>query len=68
MCGSKDIGERATLKVDPRRSQVEGIFETVGFNSHLTRKAGSFFFFFFSFLGLPPRHMEVPRLGIKLEL
>jgi len=29
------------------------------------------FFFFFcllSFLGLPPWHMEVPRLGVKLEL
>ena len=30
----------------------------------------SFFFTFFSFcfLGLYPRHMEVPRLGVKLEL
>ena len=27
-----------------------------------------FLFFFFVFLGLPPWHMEVPRLGIKLEL
>ena len=25
-------------------------------------------FFFFCFLGLHPRHMEVPRLGVKLEL
>ena len=24
--------------------------------------------FFFSFLGLHPQHMEVPRLGVKLEL
>ena len=27
-----------------------------------------FFFFFFVFLGLQPRHMEVPRLGVELEL
>jgi len=27
-----------------------------------------FFFFFPCFLGLHPRHMEVPRLGVKLEL
>ena len=26
------------------------------------------FFFFFFFLGLPLRHMEVPRLGAELEL
>ena len=28
----------------------------------------SFFFFLFFFLGLHPRHMEVPRLGIESEL
>ena len=28
----------------------------------------SFFFFFFVFLGPHPEHMEVPRLGVKLEL
>ena len=28
----------------------------------------SFFFFFFFFLGPYPWHMEVPRLGVKLEL
>ena len=27
-----------------------------------------FYFFFFHFLGLHPWHMEVPRLGIELEL
>ena len=27
-----------------------------------------FFFFFFGFLGLHPRHMEVPRLGVQSEL
>ena len=27
-----------------------------------------FFFFFFCFLGLPLQHMEVPRLGVQLEL
>ena len=27
-----------------------------------------FFFFFLVFLGLHPQHMEVPRLGIELEL
>ena len=27
-----------------------------------------FFFFFFVFLGPCLRHMEVPRLGVKLEL
>ena len=27
-----------------------------------------FFFFFFGFLGLHPWHMEVPRLGVYLEL
>ena len=27
-----------------------------------------FFFFFFFFLGLHLRHMEVPRLGVELEL
>ena len=27
-----------------------------------------FFFFFFVFLGLHPQHMEIPRLGVKLEL
>ena len=25
-------------------------------------------FFFFFFLGLQPQHMEVPRLGVELEL
>ena len=28
----------------------------------------SFLFFFFVFLGLYPWHMEVPRLGVELEL
>ena len=28
----------------------------------------SFLFFFFVFLGLHPQHMEVPRLGVQLEL
>ena len=27
-----------------------------------------FFFFFFVFLGLYSQHMEVPRLGVKLDL
>ena len=27
-----------------------------------------FFFFFFCFLGPHPQHMEIPRLGVKLEL
>ena len=27
-----------------------------------------FFFLFFCFLGPHPRHMEVPRLGVELEL
>ena len=27
-----------------------------------------FHFFFFSFLGPNPRHMDVPRLGVELEL
>ena len=27
-----------------------------------------FFFFFFGFLGLYQQHMEVPRLGVELEL
>ena len=27
-----------------------------------------FFFFFFVFLGLQPRHMDIPRLGVELEL
>ena len=27
-----------------------------------------FFFLFFCFLGPPPQHMEVPRLGVELEL
>ena len=27
-----------------------------------------FFFFPFSFLGLHPRHMQVPRLGVESEL
>ena len=27
-----------------------------------------FYFILFIFLGLPLRHMEVPRLGVKLEL
>ena len=26
------------------------------------------YFFFPSFLGLHPRHMEIPRLGVELEL
>ena len=30
-------------------------------------KLNGFFFFFFCFLGLYPQHMEVPRLGVKLE-
>ena len=29
---------------------------------------GDFFFFFFGSLGLHLRHMEVPRLGVELEL
>ena len=29
---------------------------------------GAFFFFFFCFLGPLPRHMQVPRLGVELEL
>ena len=28
----------------------------------------SSFFFFFCFLGLHPRHMEIPRLGVESEL
>ena len=28
----------------------------------------SFFFLFFVFLGPHPRHMEVPKLGVKSEL
>ena len=36
---------------------------------HLKRNYVSFFFFFFLlFLGLYPRHLEVPRLGVELEL
>ena len=31
-------------------------------------KCHLFFFFFFVFLGPYPRHMEVPRLGVELEL
>ena len=27
-----------------------------------------FFFFFFSFFTAAPQHMEVPRLGVKVEL
>ena len=27
-----------------------------------------FFFFFFCFLGPHPQHMEVPRLGVELEM
>ena len=27
-----------------------------------------FFFFFFFFFGLPLRHLEVPRLGVEIEL
>jgi len=27
-----------------------------------------FFYFIFAFIGLYPRHMEVPRLGAELEL
>ena len=30
--------------------------------------SGSLFFFFFVFLGPYPRPMEVPRLGVQLEL
>ena len=29
---------------------------------------GGFFLFCFVFLEMHPRHMEVPRLGVKLEL
>ena len=46
--------------------------ETVKINCSLTVKSSrlSFFFlsFFFIFLGPHPQHMEVPRLGIELEL
>ena len=37
---------------------------------HMTpsRHAGSFFFFFFCFLGQHLQHMEVPRLGVPLVL
>ena len=33
---------------------------------HLELK--EFFFFFFFFLGSHPQHMEIPRLGVELEL
>ena len=32
------------------------------------QKLSDSFFFFFSFLGPHPQHMEVPRLGVKSEL
>jgi len=32
------------------------------------KSAGLFLFLFFVFLGSHPRHMEVPRLGVELEL
>ena len=35
---------------------------------HSIIKGFFFFFFFFSFLGLHLQHMEVPRLGVNLEL
>ena len=29
---------------------------------------GAFFFFFFCFLGLHPKHLEIPRLGVESDL
>ena len=40
------------------RIQILECFETIGRN----------FDFIFVFLGLRPRHMEVPKLGVELEL
>ena len=36
--------------------------------THAYRFISFFLSFFFFFLGLPPRHMEVPRLGVESEL
>ena len=36
--------------------------------SHQDFRNMNLFFFFFFFLGLHPQHIEVPRLGIQLEL
>ena len=49
------------------------IFRQVDLPSHLLFFVGVFFFlFFFFFFGLfratPPQHMEVPQLGVQLEL
>ena len=35
---------------------------------HCTTSGTPYFFFFFFFLGPNPRHMDVPRLGVKSEL
>ena len=37
-------------------------------NFHLVSAVNAFFFFFFFFLGPQVWHVEVPRLGVKLEL
>ena len=43
--------------------------EDVGWGTCLSFKSFFFFFFFFfGFLGQRPQHMEVPRLGVELEL
>ena len=34
----------------------------------IAKEDGPFLFFFFSFLGLYLQHMEVPGLGVQLEL
>ena len=34
----------------------------------VSHTASFFFFFFWSFLGPHPQHMEVPRLGVESEL
>ena len=56
-----------------RSSSIYGIssidMSLVPFPSHyfFSLSSGSYAFFFF-FLGLNPRYMEVPRLGVELEL
>ena len=46
-------------ELDPMHSEVISIYLFLAFK---------FFFFFFRFLGLHPRHVEVPRLGVESEL
>ena len=77
--GLEDVGGHDCLaksKVVMDKNMIKsGIFSGLGSSIYFKTKQNMdlkqlnlFFFFFFCFLGLYSMHMEVPRLGVQLEL